>query len=232
MHEHSASLFLMLLLCADLAFFAFHAINTMTPFLNDLFSLEKDRGYPEMYQYLKWFWIIIVLAYISILRRSFCYIAWGLVFTYFLCDDALRIHETTGRYIGRYIGEYLTLTPPFGLRLGALGQLVAAPAWGMILLPLVAWAYLHGSQTFKKMSQDMLLLILALVFFGVFVDAAHEAIQLGSKVNFILGVIEDGGEMLVASLMLWYVFLLSVRDENATSYLYDFVRVALTKRST
>jgi hypothetical protein len=207
-----------------------------------------------MYQYLKWFWISILLVYVSILRRSFSYIVWVLVFAYFLCDDALRIHEDVGKHIARN----LILTPPFGLRLPYLGELAGrldyvdpkeiivmlglrlqdigelavSAAAGLILSPLVIWAYLHGSQAFKKMSQDMLLLILALAFFGVFVDMADISIDLGEKVAFILEVIEDGGEMLVASLILWYVFLLSVRDETATSYLFDFVRVILTRRST
>lgn len=227
-NELSASLFLILLLCADLAFIALHSIDTLTPFLNNSFySLGRDSGYPEIYQFLKWFWIIILVAYVSILRRSFSYIAWGLVFTYFLCDDALSIHEG----VGKHIAENLTLTPPLGLRLQDLGELAVSATAGMILLSLLIWAYRMGSQAFKKMSQDMSLLILALVFFGVIVDMAHISIELGWKVDFILGVIEDGGEMLVASLILWYVFLLSVRDENATSYLCDFVRAVL-RRST
>ena len=150
------------------------------------------------------------------------------MFTYFLFDDALTIHER----VGKHIAWSLTLTPPLGLRLQDLGELAVMAAAGMILFSLVIWAYLHGPQAFKKMSQDMMLLVLALVFFGVIVDMAHSAIKLGWEVNFILGVIEDGGEMLAASLILWYVFLLSVRDENATSYLCDFVRVVLTRRST
>jgi hypothetical protein len=228
-NEHSALLFLILLLFADLAFIVLHSIDILTPFLNNsLLPLGRERGYPEMYQYLKWFWIIILLGCLSISRRSFSYISWGLVFTYFFCDDALSIHER----VGNHIAGNLTITPPLGLRLLDLGELAVSAAAGMILLSLVILAYLQGSQAFKKMSQDMLLLILALAFFGVVVDMAHTSIKLGGKVDFILGVIEDGGEMLVASLILWYVFLLSVRDGNATSYLCDFVRVVLTRRST
>ena len=60
----------------------------------------------------------------------------------------------------------------------------------MILLSLLTWFYLNGSQAFKKMSQDILLLILTLVFFGVGVDMAHMAIKLGWEVKLILGVID------------------------------------------
>ena len=41
---------------------------------------------------------------------------------------------------------------------------------GILLLPILVWAYSRGSQTFRNMSNDMLLLIAALVFFGVFLD--------------------------------------------------------------
>jgi len=225
----SASLLLILLLSADFAFIALHFVRALTPFLNDtFFSIERDGGYPEMYQYIKWFWIIIMLAYISKLKRSFSYIAWGFVFIYFFCDDVFKVHER----VGAYIAGNLTVMPPFGLRLQDLGELAVSTVAGIILLLVVVFAYLNGSQAFKKMSHDMLLLILALVFFGVGVDMAHISIQLGREVSFILGVIEDGGEMLVASLILWYVFWLSVRDQNDTSYLSDFARVVLTRRST
>ena len=225
----SASLFLILLLCADFVFIGLHAVNTLTPLLKSaLYSLGSDSSYSEMFQYLKWLWIIILLAYVSRSRRSFGYLAWLLLFVYFLCDDALSIHEK----VGEHIAGYLTLTPPFGLGLQDLGELLVSAVAGMVLFSFVTWAYLQGSQVFRKVSQDLLLLILALVFFGVFVDMVHAAIHSGWRADFVLVVIEDGGEMLVASVILWYVFLLSLRDENASAYLCDILRAALTRRPT
>ncbi len=66
---------------------------------------------------------------------------------------------------------------------------------------------------------------------GVVVDMIHIVVPLGT-VSFILGVVEDGGEMLVVSLILWYIFLLNVRGDNAGCYLCDFVRIVLTRRYT
>jgi hypothetical protein len=63
----------------------------------------------------------------------------------------------------------------------------------------------------------MLILILALAFFGISVDMAIVAIYGEVEVGggeLVLGVIEDGGEMLVASLILRYVFLLATRGKN------------------
>jgi len=85
---------------------------------------------------------------------------------------------------------------------------------------------------FRKVSQDIIILILVLVFFGVVIDMADIAIRLGKGVGFALGVIEDGGEMIAVSLILWYVFLRTVRDDSADCYLCDLLRIVLARRST
>ncbi len=231
--EQSASLFLILLLCADFAFIGFHTIEVLVPNLNNpLLSLEKDSGYPELYQYIKWFWIIILFIFISTKRRTVNYYVWGIFFTYLLLDDALEIHENVGSLIARN----LNFTPPFGLRLQDIGELAVAGTVGVVLCFFVLLAYLYGSKSFKKMSYDILLLILALAFFGVIIDTVHVisylSNRIGWKVSAILAVIEDGGEMFVASFILWYVFWTYIRDEKSNLYLCDIGYQALSKRST
>jgi len=226
-HEQSATLFLILLVCTDLAFIALHTIDFLVHSLNNpLLSLEKDQGFPEVYQYIKWFWIIILLVSISIKTRSINYIAWGLFFTFLLFDDMLEIHEG----FGIILAENLSLTLPFGLRVRDLGEFMIAGTAGIVLLLIVFWAYRYGSQVFKNMSLDMLLLFLALAFFGVIVDMLHVIayFQIGWKVSAVLAVIEDGGEMFVASIIAWYVFLFSIRGENYY-YLIDFIHKIRTK---
>lgn len=224
-HIQSASLFLMLLLCTDIAFISLHAVVALSPlFDNLLFSLEKDQGYPEMFQYIKWFWIIILFTYLSIIRRSLTFCAWAVFFTYLLFDDAVGIHER----VGALIAGNLTMTPPFGLRLLDIGELVVTGVAGVILLSFVLVAYVFGSKAFKKISHDLLFLIFILAFFGVFVDMLHIA----WKSITVLGVIEDGGEMFVASIMCWYVLLISVRDKNVTTYLLDFIFLVIRRCSS
>lgn len=228
-HVHGASLFLMLLLCSDLAFISLHSIDLLSPLINyPLLSLDRDRGYPEMFQYLKWFWIVIMFIYLSMMQKSLHFSAWGIFFTYLLFDDALSIHEK----VGRLIASNLTISPPFGLRIQDIGELEVTGIAAVILLSFVFVAYVHGSKTFKKISHDLLLLIFILAFFGVFVDMLHISIKLGWKIDEVFAVIEDGGEMIIASFMCWYVFLLSVRDKDATTYLLDFINRVLTKRYT
>jgi hypothetical protein len=226
------SYFLLLLIVVDLIFIALHTISFLSHWNNPLLSLETDQGFPEVYQYIKWFCIIILLFLISAKKRSMRYNSWAIFFTYLLLDDALEIHER----VGSLIAEYLFFAPPFGLRLQDLGELSVAITSGLTLLLIVSLTCWGGSQGFKKMSIDMLLLIFALAFFGVFVDMVHVITslsdQIGWKVSAILAVIEDGGEMFIASLILWYIFMLFMRNESTTYYLSDFAYEFITKRST
>jgi hypothetical protein len=50
----------------------------------------------------------------------------------------------------------------------------------------------------------MFLFLVALVFFGLIVDVA-EAIKLGPTIIFGLRFFEDAGELVIHSLILWYV---------------------------
>ena len=94
------------------------------------------------------------------------------------------------------------------------------------------WAYRKGTQIFRKISLDIGLLVLVLVFFGVVVDMLHSVVRLDNAASFIMGLVEESGEMLAVSLVLWYIFLLNVRGTNAGCYLCDFVRIVLTRRYT
>lgn len=232
LNERSASVFLALLLCGDLVFMVLHFVVFFTPGWGDpLFSVEQDMGYPEMYQYQKFFWITALLIYFSRKNRSLHYIAWGLVFTYMLFDDAMQLHER----IGGLIAANLAFAPPLGLRLQDLGELAVTATAGAPLSIGLAWAYWSGSRTFRKVSQDIALLLLILVFFGVFFDmvlVVLYTIGLSWEVLFVFEVVEDGGEMLAASLILWYTFLLNMRDDDSRVYICDLLSGVLTRRST
>jgi hypothetical protein len=231
--EPSALLLLMLLVSVDCAFIALHIATRIerhllgaTLQLNyDLLSITTDGGYSELYQYVKYFWVIILTLYLSRVARAPHYVAWTVLFAYFLCDDALSIHER----VGAVIGQSLHFVPPLNLRLQDFGELAVTAMAGGVLLPLLLWSYRGGSDAFKKIAQDLLVLVFALVFFGVVVDVAHQSMKLGWAVEFIMGIIEDGGEMVALSLIVWYVFLLSVHKGIPGSHFCDLLRVTQKK---
>lgn len=208
----SAPALLALLLLGDLVLLVLHTVNALTPWLNHgNLSIHRDQGLPELYQYLKWLGIVVLLAYLSRQWRFRGYAAWALLFGYLLCDDAFSIHE----HAGGYIAGLLQGTPPWGLRLQDLGELAATGiAAGLLFIPLAA-AVRKGPDEFRRVSRGLFLLLLALAFFGVALDMVHTAMRSGWKADFLLGFIEDGGEMGVASLILGYVYAQAVRAAAA-----------------
>ena len=89
--------FLLLLLTADTIFIILHIIHTYTDYLgNSNFSIQKDRGYAEIFQYIKEFCIALLLLYLAIKRRNLLYLSWSALFGYVLLDDFLKIHERAG----------------------------------------------------------------------------------------------------------------------------------------
>ncbi len=207
--ETSASTFLLLLLVIDCAFIVLH-FWWWTPLLNTpLLSLEKDQGYPEIYQYIKELGIVVLLLSILTKTRVAGYSAWVLLFLYLLLDDALQIHED----YGYYISTRLDFTPALRLRAQDFGELAVSAMIAALFLPSLILFYVRGVDAFKRVTRHLLLLLLALAFFGIFVDMLHIALK-GRMISYWWGAVEDGGEMVVMSFIAWYVFLLNVRDGN------------------
>lgn len=73
--------FVLLLLAADCAFIFMHVLLATQVLDVPLLSLEKDRGYSEIYQYIKEFWIVLLLmmlltkkqgGWLRCVGRGFC----------------------------------------------------------------------------------------------------------------------------------------------------------------
>ena len=214
------TLFLLLLLSADLIFCIFHVFHKISPFFSDkLFSLGTDRGYSEIFQYVKTYWIAILFGVLWWRTRQGIYLVWMLLFVYLLCDDALQTHELGGEAIAQrwaYAGA-------FGLRAADFGELMISGAAGLTFFALMLMLYAKSTRDAKNASLMLTLLFGLIVFFGVFVDMLHmmagggrlEAesgvVQaggsvLGLYVKGFLGLVEDGGEMLAMSLVCCYTF--------------------------
>ncbi len=216
--EARSSLLLLLLLSADYAFIILHIINRINPFEEPrLFRLDIDGSHSEFYQYIKFFWIIVLLISVLIATRSKGYLSWILVFSYFLLDDALQIHEDWGLVFGNLVA----IDPPLGLRERDVGEVVVFALFGIVLMAGVAWAYFRSSKTFRNVSKDLLIFTAVFVFFVVFVDVIHAAFSFGSIMNTVVVILEDGGEMLIVSLMLWYSYVLALKEGEPELFVHE-----------
>lgn len=214
------AIFLLLLVSTDMAFIIFHAFHKISSFLPDkLYSLGTDRGYSEVFQYAKLYWIVILFGVLWLRTRQGIYFIWMLLYAYLLCDDAIQIHEI----VGEAIAQRLALAGAFSLRPEDFGELIVSGIVGLTFFIFMPMLYIKSTKNAKNASLDLTVLFGVLVFFGVLVDMLHmtagggrlEAesgvVQEGGSIlglyaKGLLGMVEDGGEMLAVSLVCWYAF--------------------------
>lgn len=190
------------LLLTDSAFILAHALHKLWPFFADgAFALETERGYPEVFQYLKFASVIAMTGTLWSKTREPVYGAWMLLFAYMLCDDAFQVHER----LGAFVAAQWHYRSAVGLRARDFGELTVTCAAATALLPLILLAHARGGRRAQDDSRGLALCAAGLVFFGVVLDMAHVVADgAGRYVSGVLGVLEDGGEMVVVSLLCWY----------------------------
>lgn len=202
-----ATVFLAILLAVDIVFVALHFGRLFGIVNGEQFSVEADGGYAELYQYVKILAFAILLTTVSARTKDLGYAIFALLSIYLFLDDALRIHEISGVHVTSLIG----IEPALGLRAQDFGEIIVTAMAAAVFLPAIAFFFLRGNDEFRRACRHIVLLLVALVFFGVVVDTLHVGIDLGWKVGFLLGVVEDGGEMVVISMLAWYAYLLNAR---------------------
>ena len=227
-HVRSASVLLALLLIFDFFFISLSLINYFMHLEITELDIFIEKGYAAFYQHIKYFLVIVLLIYIALKNASARYLTWALVFIYFLVDDYLQVHEN----LGYKLVSSITFIPLFGLSPQVFGELVISLTAFFILLAVLVPAYRGGSAIFKKISVDIALLIIVFVFFGVLIDAAHASIIIGRKTSLILGYSEEGGELVTMSIILWYIFLVAIRDNQTGNYIHDYLMCNKLSRKT
>jgi hypothetical protein len=198
---------LYLLLLTDLMFIALHILALNIESLRySNFLVDSDRGFAETFQYIKQFWIALLIGYTATKMRSPLYLLWSLLFCNFLVDDSFMLHEEIG---GILIGEKLYHSFPLS-QFGSytLGQVVYLAATGCVFLGLYSIIYFKTNKCLRNPSNHLMLMLLVLIFFGGIVDVISAVLQ---KWKILLNIIEDGGEHIVISVMLWFTLTLDQR---------------------
>jgi hypothetical protein len=85
------------LFCGDAAFILLHVVGKLLGVPYEFLYLQTEGGFAEAFQYIKEYSVAVILAVFAFRSREWIFLAWGLLFAYLLCDDALSIHEVTGR---------------------------------------------------------------------------------------------------------------------------------------
>lgn len=199
-----------LLLATDAAFISAHLLHSLTDaaFNDPQFNLGLDRGYGEIFQYVKEYWLIAVMGLLAFRRRSALYLVWAVLFGYLLLDDSMEIHETAGAHVQDML--------PFDLSRGGqdLEEMIVSIVAGALFLLAGVAAYRFADKKARTASLYLLLLLGLLAFFGVVTDVLHGILVYGRPtispvVDPLFIAVEDGGEMVVMSCMVLFVLLLA-----------------------
>lgn len=194
---------LYLFLATDLVFIILHLFYVYTDFVsNSAFSLAQERGYAEILQYIKEYWIALLFGVLAVRQRSALYLGWSLLFFYLLLDDSLTLHET----LAEIITERLGLQAVFNLRAVDVGEFLVSAGIGLFFLFFLAIGYHFAKGIPRQTSKYLIIILFALALFGIAVDMLHSLLRFSLFWEPLLAMIEDGGEMVVMSFMAWFVF--------------------------
>ena len=203
-YETGTGKLLILLLLADIVFMLIHIILYKIMHLghDPLLSIVEDKGYSEVFQYIKEFWIAMILLILALKKKHLIYLSWSLLFLYLLLDDSAQIHENVGSYL---VTEF-DIQPLFGLRAQDFGELGVSLFFAGILFSFIAISFYFSNKFAKKISIHLFLMVMVLAFFGVVLDMVHMFFNQEMWSNAIFELLEDGGEMIIMSIIVWYVF--------------------------
>lgn len=197
---------LVALLLGDLAVMAMHVLHKaeISIFTNWRFGLGHDRGIAGNFLYAQELAVLVAaLALFIYHNRLAVFGVLATMFAYIFIDDAFLFHE----HFGLVLAETLNLPAVGSMRPRDIGEVLIFFAFGLIFFSLLAYRYLRGKAEERPIALRLLGLLSALAFCGVGFDALHVLFDYPwAEVPFAL--FEDGGEMIVISLFVWYTLRL------------------------
>lgn len=202
--QPAAEILLLLLLTDFLSILGHFAFRLSPQISSTYWAITTDRGFGETFQYVKEFWLFCSFAILASSRAEWSYMSLSLLFGYLLIDDAFSVHEG----VGEWIATTQNFQPVLGLRAVDLGELVVVASTGLFFLVLIGVSYWLGTQKFRWVCKRIFVLLGCLAFVGVVLDALHIMMEVinrpGIPLGFAFELAEDGGEMIVMSLLCWY----------------------------
>lgn len=194
---------LLLLLGTDAVLILLHVLHVYSGYFADLsYSIGIERGFGETFQYIKEGWIVLMLVILAVRMRGPLYACWAALFGLLLADDLFIVRER----IGMGIGLELDLGPLFGLRPQDIGELIVIGVFAALLVVPVISAQLLAGADARAFGRSMVLLVVAFVAFGGVFDMIHASVLSHPSWASVLGTVEEGGEMMVMSLIVRFVF--------------------------
>ncbi|MDT0632205.1 hypothetical protein [Rubrivirga litoralis] len=179
----------------------------------------------ERYQHVKLLLIVVGGVWLYRERRQPVFAALAALFAAVLIDDVATLHESMGLVLVAPLG----LEPAYGMRARDFGEIVFLASWAVPLMVVAAVAYTRSDARARYVARMTAAAVVALAFFGVGADAFHrvgnfwvDEYGLDLKLKFVMSAFEEGGELVVTSVMVatayaLYKSLRAAREAEATS---------------
>jgi hypothetical protein len=179
----------------------YHFLNNRFQFssfvLSSEFTLIRERGYSEWWEYAKAGFSIGLYALCYKKSLQPVYLAIALICLWILADNALQIHESAGDVIAPLFTFAASLFPSAGETFGEFSYFILA---GFAFSILFWINYRASSEAHRSLAAIFAVLVVLLAFFGVGMDAVHAALKFSGEILYHAFVIlEDGGELVVLS---------------------------------
>lgn len=125
-------------------------------------------------------------------------LGFAVAFAVIAADDILMLHEGKGSALVGHLG----LEGQLGLRAQDMGELLVYGLLGIIVAGAVLRGLLVADAAGRRVVQALLAFLGSLVFFAVGFDMMHTLLANVRGLNFVLSMIENGGEMIIGALCL------------------------------
>jgi hypothetical protein len=189
-----------ILVAVDLLFIGLHAALSAAVMAGWLAAvperlrITQDHSFPEMFNYLKW--AVIVGCLVAAFRRTRLplFASLAAIFLLVLLDDSLTIHEQVGDRL-----EILTgWDQP--------SELAAFAGLALITLVILIPGLRDLPSAVRPQAVRFIGVLGALAVCGVLIDFVHALVDryLALQDDRLAGLVEDGGEMLLASVATAY----------------------------
>ena len=194
---------LLLCLTTDAVLILMHVLHLYSGVVpGPYYSIATDRGFGESFQYIKEGWIAAILLLMAMRTRSIQYACWGALFGLLAIDDLSAAREITAGAIS----AQLELGPMFGLRPRDVGELlIFAAVGGVLVLPIVL-GWLYAGPSARAFGRSMVLLLVVFGAFTLVFDVIAGVARAYPPWNRLAAIVEEGGEMVVMSVILAFVF--------------------------
>lgn len=177
-------------------------------------NIGEEKSWASLLLLAKWAAIFGLLSKKWLDTRHLVFLCLAIVVLVLLFDDGLEIHEKLG---GR-VAKAIHLGPKLALRAQDYGEIIVISILGVFCAGTLMVGYLYSSSTTIVHLIHFGAILVILAFFGVALDMFH---SMGTyladghytkAIAFAVGLTEDGGEMLVGTLMLAFGLDLQSRD--------------------